>query len=187
MRAELVGMSFCWKEHQAYYLPVKAPLGQNRLDLNKIRPLLAPLLVDAKRYKIGQNLKYDMLVLENAGLPLTIAPGGAFDTMIASYCLHADRSSHSMDAMARDYLNYEPIPISDLIGKGKNQITFDMVDTAAACDYSAEDADVTWQLWQYLSVRLDAQPAVKKIVRRCGNAADAGSGPNGSQWRFSGV
>ncbi|MEN6308444.1 MAG: DNA polymerase I, partial [Anaerohalosphaeraceae bacterium] len=134
-----------------------------RLDLNKIRPVLAPVLADAKRYKIGQNLKYDMLVLENAGMPLTIAPGGAFDTMIASYCLHADRSSHSMDAMAQDYLNYVPIPISDLIGKGKNQITFDMVDTATACDYAAEDADVTWQLWQYLSIRLDAQPAVKKL------------------------
>ncbi len=163
MRADLVGMSFCWKEHEAYYLPVKAPLGQSRLDLNKIRPVLAAVLADAKRYKIGQNLKYDMLVLENAGMPLTIAPGGAFDTMIASYCLHADRSSHSMDAMARDYLNYIPIPISDLIGKGKNQITFDMVDTVSACDYAAEDADVTWQLWQYLSTRLDGQPAIKKL------------------------
>jgi len=163
MRAELVGMSFCWKAHEAYYLPVKAPLGQDRLDLHKIRPVLAAVLADGNRYKIGQNLKYDMMVLENAGMPLTIAPGGAFDTMIASYCLHADRSSHSMDAMARDYLNYVPIPISDLIGKGKNQITFDQVDTAAACAYAAEDADVTWQLWQYLSIRLEGQPAIKKL------------------------
>ncbi len=163
MRAELVGLSFCWKAHEAYYLPVKAPLGQDRLDLHKIRPVLAAVLADGNRYKIGQNLKYDMMVLENAGMPLRIAPGGAFDTMIASYCLHADRSSHSMDAMARDYLNYVPIPISDLIGKGKNQITFDQVDTAAACTYAAEDADVTWQLWEYLSTRLNSQPAIKKL------------------------
>jgi DNA polymerase-1 len=163
MRAELVGMSFCWKERHAFYLPVRAPLGQKRLDVNKIRPVLSPIFADPKRYKIGQNLKYDMLILENAGMPLTIAPGGAFDTMVASYCLHADRSSHSMDAMAKDYLNYEPIPISELIGKGKNQITFDRVDTAAACEYSAEDADVTYQLWQYLSARLDAQPSLKKL------------------------
>ena len=163
MRAELVGMSFCWKERQAYYLPVRAPLGQKRLDLSKIRPVLASVLADAKRYKIGQNLKYDMPVLENAGMPLAVKDGGTFDTMVASYCLHADRSSHSMDAMARDYLNYEPIPISDLIGKGKNQITFDMVDTASGCEYSAEDADVTYQLWQYLSARLDAQPTLKKL------------------------
>jgi DNA polymerase-1 len=163
MQAQLVGLSFCWKEREAYYLPVRAPLGQKRLDVNKIRPVLAPIFADPKRYKIGQNLKYDMLVLENAQMPLAIIEGGAFDTMIASYCLHADRSSHSMDAMAKDYLNYEPIPISDLIGKGKNQITFDMVDTATACEYSAEDADVTWQLWQYLSARLDAQPTLKKL------------------------
>jgi DNA polymerase-1 len=163
MRAELVGLSFCWKERQAFYLPVRAPLGQKRLDVSKIHPILAPIFADPKRYKIGQNLKYDMLILENAGMPLAIAPGGAFDTMVASYCLHADRSSHSMDAMAKDYLNYEPIPISELIGKGKNQITFDRVDTAAACEYSAEDADVTYQLWQYLSARLDAQPSLKKL------------------------
>jgi DNA polymerase-1 len=163
MLAELVGLSFCWKEKEAYYLPVRAPLGQKRLDVNKIRPILAPIFADPKRYKIGQNLKYDMLVLENAQMPLALADGGAFDTMIASYCLHADRSSHSMDAMAKDYLNYEPIPISDLIGKGKNQITFDRVDTATACEYSAEDADVTYQLWQYLSARLDAQPSLKKL------------------------
>jgi DNA polymerase-1 len=163
VRAELVGLSFCWKEQEAYYLPVRAPLGQKRLDVNKIRPILAPIFADPKRYKIGQNLKYDMLVLENAQMPLVIEDGGAFDTMIASYCLHADRSSHSMDAMSKDYLNYEPIPISDLIGKGKNQITFDMVDTTVACEYSAEDADVTYQLWQYLSARLDAQPTLKKL------------------------
>lgn len=165
MRADLVGMSFCWKEWQAYYLPVKAPLGQPRLDLSKIRPMLAPILADPKRFKIGQNLKYDMLVLENAGMPVVIESGGAFDTMVASYCLHADRGSHSMDAMARDYLNYEPIPISDLIGKGKNQTTFDRVDTAAACEYAAEDADVTFQLWQYLSTRLNAQPAIQKLFQ----------------------
>jgi DNA polymerase-1 len=163
MRAELVGVSFCWEENHAFYLPVRAPLGQKRLDVNKIRPILAPIFADPKRYKIGQNLKYDMLVLENAGMPLAIASGEAFDTMVASYCLHADRSSHSMDAMAKDYLNYEPIPISELIGKGKNQITFDKVDTATACEYSAEDADVTYQLWQYLSARLDAQPSLKKL------------------------
>lgn len=163
MRADLVGMSFCWKAGTAYYLPVKAPLGQKRLDIDKIRPLLAPILSDADRYKIGQNLKYDLLVLQNAGLPVALSLGRAFDTMIASYCLAADRGSHSMDQMALDYLGYEPIPISDLIGKGKNQITFDQVGTAGACEYAAEDADVTWRLWEYLSPRLDKEYALKKL------------------------
>jgi DNA polymerase-1 len=96
-------------------------------------------------------------------LPVSVSDGKVFDTMVASYCLHADRSSNGMDAMSRDYLGYEPIPISELIGKGKNQITFDQVDTAVACEYAAEDADVTWQLYEYLSKHLDGMPQIKGL------------------------
>ena len=163
MRADLVGISFCWAAGKAYYLPVRVPMGQNRLDIAKVRELIGPILADAKRYKIAQNLKYDYLVLENAQLPVALEQGKVFDTMVASYCLHADRSSHGMDAMSRDYLGIEPIPISSLIGKGKNQLTFDMVDTAAACEYAAEDADVTFRLYEYLSKRLDAMGDVKQL------------------------
>jgi len=101
-----------------------------------------------------------MLVLQNAQMPLN---GVYFDTMVASYCLEAERSSHSMDKMALDFLNYQCIPISALIGKGKRQLTFDMVDTAAACEYSAEDADITFQLYNYLKGRLENAPAVGKL------------------------
>ncbi len=160
MRADLVGMSFCWVAHAAYYLPVKAPLGQKHLDVGIVRKKIAPLLADEKIKKIGQNIKYDMLILHNAQMPLK---GIYFDTMVASYCLAADRQSHSMDMMAKDYLDYEPIPISALIGKGKNQLTFDMVDTQAAAEYAAEDADVTLQLYEYLTAQLDAQPGIKKL------------------------
>jgi DNA polymerase-1 len=163
MRADLVGMSFSWKAGTGYYLPVKAPLGQSCLDIARVRESIGPILADADRFKIAQNLKYDYLVLENAGLPVAVADGKIFDTMVASYCLHADRSSHGMDAMSRDYLGYEPIPISDLIGKGKKQITFDQVETSAACEYAAEDADVTWQLYEYLSKRLDAMGQIKEL------------------------
>ncbi len=163
MRADLVGLSFSWQAGKGYYLPVRAPMGQNRLDMAKVKELIAPILADKKRYKIAQNLKYDYLVLENAGMPVALAQGRVFDTMVASYCLHADRASHGMDAMAKDYLGIEPIPISALIGKGKNQLTFDMVDTQAACGYSAEDADVTWRLYEYLSKRLDAMPDLKTL------------------------
>ena len=89
--------------------------------------------------------------------------GVYFDTMVASYCLDPLRSSHSMDKMAADFLNYECIPISALIGKGKNQLTFDMVDTAAACEYAAEDADITFQLYNYLKSRLEKLPSLKKL------------------------
>ncbi len=101
-----------------------------------------------------------MLVLRNVGMPLK---GVYFDTMVASYCLDSERMSHSMDNMAVDFLNYQPIPISALIGKGKNQLTFDMVDTSAACEYSAEDADITFQLYEYLSKGLEKQPSIKKF------------------------
>ncbi|MEN8128110.1 MAG: DNA polymerase I [Planctomycetota bacterium] len=163
MRADLVGMSFSWKAHTGYYLPIKAPLGQPTLDIARVRETIGPILADADRFKVAQNLKYDYLVLENAGLPVAVADGKVFDTMVASYCLHADRSSHGMDAMSRDYLGYEPIPISDLIGKGKKQITFDQVETTVACQYAAEDADVTWQLYEYLSKYLDAMPGIKTL------------------------
>jgi len=159
MRAELVGMSFSWQSQTGYYLPVKAPLGVKHLDINNIRPELAPILANTNIKKIGQNIKYDMLVLQNAKLPL----GGVFfDTMIASYCLDPQRS-HSMDNMAADFLNYECIPITELIGRGKNQLTFDMVDTAAACEYAAEDADITYRLYLYLQEQLEKEPEIKKL------------------------
>jgi DNA polymerase-1 len=160
MHADLVGMSFSWLPHHAFYLPVKAPLGSNHLALTKVRPKLAPILADETVKKIGQNIKYDMLVLQNAQMPIR---GVYFDTMVASYCLDPQRSSHSLDAMALDFLNYECIPISALIGKGKNQLTFDMVDTAPACEYAAEDADITFRLYNYLKDRLEKQPSLKKL------------------------
>jgi len=159
MRAELVGISFSWQPNTGFYLPVKAPLGQKHLDKKTVRQKLAPILADEKIKKIGQNIKYDMLVLQNAQIPLK---GIYFDTMVASYCLDAGRK-HSLDKMALDFLNYQCIPISSLIGKGKNQLTFDMVDTATACEYAAEDADITLQLYNYLKEHLDKEPLLKKL------------------------
>jgi len=160
MWANLVGISFAWQQGNAFYLPVKGPMGSKHLDLAAIRPVLAPILADESVKKIGQNIKYDVLVLRNAGLPLK---GVYFDTMVASYCLDPLRNSHSMGSMSLDFLNYESIPISALIGKGKNQLTFDMVDTQTACEYSAEDADVTLRLYHYFNNRLEKDPQIKKL------------------------
>ena len=160
MRADLVGISFSWQPHKGFYLAVKSPLGSNHLDIEQVRSKLTPLLVDENIRKIGQNIKYDLLVLKNAGIPVK---GVYFDTMVASYCLDPERESHSLDNMSLDFLNYQGIPISSLIGKGKNQLTFDMVDTTAACEYSAEDADITYQLYLYLKDRLEKEPALKKL------------------------
>jgi DNA polymerase-1 len=159
MRADLVGMSFSWQPEQGFYLAVKAPLGAKHLDIEAVRRKLAPIFADESVKKIGQNIKYDMLVLRNAQMPVK---GVHFDTMVASYCLDPSRS-HSMNNMAADFLDYKCIPISALIGKGRNQLTFDMVDTAAACEYAAEDADVTYRLYLYLKERLEKEPLIKKL------------------------
>jgi DNA polymerase-1 len=162
MRADLVGLSFCWEPGRAFYLPVRGPLGATHLGLALVREKLGPILADEAVEKVGQHIKYDMHVLRNGGMPLS---GVYFDTMVASYCLDPGRSSNAMDAMALDYLNYECIPIASVIGKGKNQLTFDMVDTGAAVEYAAEDADVTWQLHVYLEQRLAQTPSLKKLFR----------------------
>ncbi len=160
MRAELVGLSFSWQAGRAFYLPVKGPLGSMPLDIGLVRRELGPILADESVKKIGQNLKYDMLVLRNARMPVR---GVYFDTMVASYVLDPERMSHSLDNLALDLLNYECIPIVSLLGKGKNQLTFDLVALEAACEYSAEDADVTYQLYLYLKERLEREPLLNKL------------------------
>lgn len=166
MRAQLVALSFSWSAHQGYYLPVKAPWGQPHLTIEQVQQAVGPILADPSRLKIAQNLKYDWLICRNAGLPVALSDGKAFDTMIASYLLWPDRASHSLNALSRDLLGYEPIPIDHLIGKGRQQIPFDQVDTAAACRYAAEDADVTFQLYEVLSKRLESQPRLNELFEK---------------------
>ena len=149
--SELVGISISWKEGTGYYLPVKGPFMIPPLDWEEIRPLLIPILEDETIGKVGQNIKYDIVVFRKAGVRLC---GVVFDTMLASYVQYNNRSHHNMDSMANDYLDHETIKISEIIGKGKNQITFDMVDLEMACEYAAEDADITWRLYKYLDSRL---------------------------------
>ncbi len=160
MRAGLVGMSFRWEPKKAYYLAVRGALGAKCLDVKDVREVIGPILADESVKKVGQNIKYDLLVLRNAGMPVK---GVHFDTMVASYCLDPLRRSHGMDAMALDFLNYQCVSLTSLIGKGKNQLTFDMVDTEAACRYAAEDADITFALYEYLNERLAKQPGLRKL------------------------
>jgi len=163
MRANLVGMSFCWREKEAYYLPIRAPLGTKHLDHKAVKKQLASILADVAVRKVGQNAKYDMLVLRNAQMPLA---GVDFDTMVTSYCLDPLRKSHGLDSMALDFLNYQCVPLSALIGKGKNQLTFDMVDTQTACQYSAEDADITFRLYEYFSEKLQAEKNLRDLFEQ---------------------
>ena len=141
--ADLVGLSFSIVEGEGWYVPVRSPEQKKHQDEATVLDALRPILEDQNRSKCGHNLKYDLLVLRRAGVELR---GISFDSMVASFLVDSSRSSHGMDALALDLLGHQCQPISDLIGKGKNQRTFDQVPLDDASAYAAEDADVSLQL-----------------------------------------
>lgn len=137
--AELVGMSFCWKKHEAFYLPLPAEREKVINIVENFRPLF-----EMKEMKwIGHNLKYDLIILKNYGFDLT---GKYFDTMLAHYAI-APEGKKNMELLSQQYLQYQPIGIESLIGKkGKNQGNMRDVPIEISKDYACEDADVTLQL-----------------------------------------
>ncbi|MDR1678917.1 MAG: DNA polymerase I [Prevotellaceae bacterium] len=140
---ELVGMSFCWQAGEAYFVPVPENQSEAQAIVNEFRPFFEASNIS----KIGQNLKYDLLVLSNYGIAVQ---GEFFDTMIAHYLLQPELR-HGMDYLAEIYLNYEPIPIRALIGeKGKKQLSMRAVPLDKITDYAAEDADITFRLKEVL-------------------------------------
>ena len=149
--AEIVGYSFAWREGEAYYVPVRAPAGERCLDPKATLESLRPLLENPAIGKIGQNLKYDMIVLRSAGVNVA---GVQFDTMLASYLLDAGERNHNLDQLAGRYLNHVTTKIEALIGSGKNQKRMDEVPIAEITHYAAEDADVALRLMSPLAARL---------------------------------
>ena len=148
--AELVGLSFSVKEHEAFYVPVPA----EREQALKIVNIFKPLYEDPKILKVGQNLKYDLEVLRNYNVELQ---GPMWDTMIAHYLIQPELR-HNMDYMAEIYLNYQTIHIDELIGpKGKNQRSMRDLSPTQVYEYAAEDADITLQLKNKL------EPELKKF------------------------
>ncbi|WP_439488053.1 DNA polymerase I [Algoriphagus sp.] len=139
MEAELVGISFAYVTGEAYYIPCPA----NREETLAILELLKPVFENESIVKIGQNVKYDILVLKNYDVEVK---GVLYDTMLAHYLIDAD-GKHSMDWLAKQYLNYEPVSITELIGKkGKNQGNMRDVDEDEVTAYASEDADITLRL-----------------------------------------
>jgi len=149
--AEIVGYSFAWKDNEAWYLPVRAPEGEPFLDPKATLEALRPVLEDPTIEKIGQNLKYDMIVLRCAGVELA---GVAFDTMVADYLLDAGRRNHNLDDLALRYLDHTTTKITELIGTGKNQRRMDEVPVAQVVDYAGEDALLPLRLHPLLAKRL---------------------------------
>jgi len=136
----IVGLSLAVRAHEAWYIPFKE---ENTAEL---AALVKPLFENEKIDKIGQNVKFDLMVLRRLGIAVR---GRKFDTMILHYLLDPE-SRHNMNALSERYLNYRPIEIETLIGKGSKQLTMDLVNVERVKEYAAEDADVTYQLKQKL-------------------------------------
>ena len=148
INAELVGMSFSIQENEAYYVPIPA----NQDEALKIVNEFKEVFENKQSLKVGQNIKYDMLVLSNYGINLQ---GPMFDTMIAHYVLQPELR-HNMDYLAEIYLNYQTIHIEELIGsKGKNQGNMRDLPPEAIYKYACEDADVTLKLYHILKKELE--------------------------------
>ncbi len=147
----LVGISVCWKSGTGYYIPVRAAMG-NVLPIETVVEQLKPAMENPDLRKVGHNLKYDILVLKQVGLEVA---GNNFDTMLASFLLDPMSRSHSLDSLTKELIGHDMIPISDLIGKGKKQITIDQLDTQQVCEYASEDADFTWQLYEILEPQMN--------------------------------
>lgn len=156
MLAELVGISFCVEPHKAFYIP----FAQQKQDVLEQLAPLKPLFEDKSKLWIGQNLKYDMAILQNYHIRLE---GNIYDTMLLQYLLDSE-SKKGMNFLSMKYLNYQPIEIETLIGeKGKKQKSMRDVDIETIKEYASEDADITFQLWQYFEHNHLADDVTKKL------------------------
>ena len=163
LTAQLVGMSFCAEPGRAAYLPLAhnyagAPA---QLGVERTLALLRPWLEDAAKPKLGQNLKYDQHVLANHGVALR---GVVHDTLLESYVLES-HLRHDLGTLAERHLHLETISYDDVTGKGAQRIGFEQVSVERATEYSAEDADVTLRLHQYLYPKVQAEPGLEYVYR----------------------
>ena len=160
MQAELVGVSLALSVNEACYIPLGhrtdgdllsgGGLVPGQITIRDALKVLKPMLEDESVLKIGQNLKYDMLVLARHGIEVTPLD----DTMLLSYALDAGRHGHGMDTLSKEHLGHDTIKYEEVAGKGKTSVGFDLVEIDKAAAYAAEDADVTLRLWRALKPRL---------------------------------
>jgi DNA polymerase-1 len=159
IKAELVGVSFSFEPGEAYYIPL-AHVSKKNLPMDVFIEKIKPIMEDENVGKIGQNIKYDNIILSHYDINVN---GVFFDTMIASYLISPESHQHNLDVLALQYLNHKMMPITDLIGSGRNQLSFAQVAIADAVDYSAEDADITFRLYQIFSKMIRKQNLEKLL------------------------
>lgn len=149
LTANIAGIAFSWKEKEGWYIPINH--SDIKLSQQEILKELAPIFLNAKIKKIGQNLKYDISVLFQHGLSVN---GIYFDTMVASYVLDPSNRQHNLEHLAEKYLAYKMIPIKDLIGKGKDEKKMTDLTAGEVAPYAIEDADISLRIADILDVKL---------------------------------
>ena len=161
----LVGISLSIKEREAFYIPIEhryfgAP---QQLDTDLVVRKLKSVMEDPGLIKIAHNLKFDAAILANVGIEVA---GPLYDTMIESYVLNSSAvPQHSLDKLALKHLDVSTTKYEDIVGKGKNQITFDMVEIEKATDYAAEDADIALRLHNTLWAKLEPTKPLRNVFR----------------------
>ena len=162
MAAEVVGLSLAVTPGEAAYIPVAHdyPGAPDQLDRDEVLEKLRRFLEDPNAAKVGHHLKYDAHVLARHGIRLS---GMRFDSMLESYVLNSVATRHDMDSVARYYLGRETIHYEDVAGKGAKQLTFNQVDLETAAPYAAEDADITLQLHNALTSKLEEVEPLRRI------------------------
>lgn len=154
LEVELIGIAFSWEVGKGYYVSFPEDQEETKVILEEFRPFFEAETIE----KIGHNLKYDIKVLSNYNMPVK---GNLFDTMIAHYLINPDMR-HNMDVLAETYLNYQPVSITELIGKkGKNQLSMRQVELPKQTEYAVEDADITYQLKEHFSKELESGNVTK--------------------------
>ncbi|WP_374665795.1 DNA polymerase I [Acinetobacter sp.] len=161
--AEIVGFSVAFDAHDAYYVPLAHDYegAPEQLNRDAILAQIKPILEDKSVEKIGHHLKYDAHVLENHGIELQ---GWYFDTMLASYVLNSVATRHGMDDVARLYLSHLTTTYEQVAGKGAKQKTFNQIELETASHYAAEDAHVTFRLYEVLDAKLHKHPELVNIL-----------------------
>ena len=155
VRCQIVGISFAVEPHKAWYIPFN--IGETSSYIDIIRPVFE----NAAIRKVGQNLKYDIMVLKRMGIEVR---GEKIDTMLLHYLIDSE-SRHNMDFLAERYLNYRPIAIETLIGKGTKQLTMDIVGVERVAEYAAEDADITLRLKEVLYAEVEKRGMMELYKR----------------------
>ncbi|RJQ49063.1 MAG: DNA polymerase I [Desulfobacteraceae bacterium] len=153
MKAELVGISFSVRPDEAFYIPFIHDHTPCQLDRKETLERLRPVLEDGRIKKIGQDLKYDRIVLKRSGVDLA---GISFDTMLASYLLNPSKRAHNLDQIALDFLNHKTIRYEDLIEKGQKEKGFNVVSLEKAVPYACEDADIVLLARNALAPKLES-------------------------------